>query len=184
MSIKKSILLLVIAMTAAAGLLAVPASATDFAVGGAYWDTKDADQALGVSSKLGFGLFELRASYFSDVTADTEPESRDFEISAIPLEAGLKWDFARDERVNPYLGGGAGYYLLDTSRGDINDEVGFYAVAGVDIATQAGFGINLEGIYRGIEATVDNVDGDGHIRDEVDLNLDGFGVNAGLVWKF
>lgn len=181
MNVKKSILLLAIA---AAGLLAVPATATEFGVGGAYWSTEDADQALGVNSKLGFGLFEVRASYFSDVTADTEPESRDFEISAIPLEAGVKFDFARDQRVNPYVGGGAGYYLLDTSRGDINDEVGFYAVAGVDIATRAGFGINVEGIYRGIEATVDNVDDDVNIRDEVDLNLDGFGVNAGLVWKF
>jgi opacity protein-like surface antigen len=166
------------------GLAALPAAATEFSVGGAYWDTKDADQALGVTSKLGFGLLELRGSYFSDVTADTEPERRDFEISAIPLEAGLKWDFAEEERVNPYVGGGIGYYLLDTSRGDIDDEVGWYAVGGVDIATQAGFGINLEAIYRGIEATVDNVGGDNDIRDDVGLDLDGLGLNAGLVWKF
>jgi hypothetical protein len=179
---KTKAVLLALAVT---GLLAaVPASATDFSVGGAYWDTKDADQALGVYGKLGFGLFELRGTYFSDVTADTEPEHRDFEVSAIPLEAGIKWDFARDERVNPYVGGGAGYYLLDTNRGDVNDEVGWYAVAGLDIATQAGFGINVEGIYRGMEATVDNVDNDTNIRDSVDLNLDGFGLNAGLVWKF
>lgn len=166
------------------GLAALPATATEFAVGGAYWDTKDADQALGISSKLGFGLVELRGSYFSDVTADTEPERRDFEVSDVVLEAGLKWDFAEDERVNPYVGGGIGYHLLDTSRGDANDEVGWYAAGGVDIATQAGFGINLEGIYRGIEATVDNVGDDTDIRDEVDLDLDGFGINAGLVWKF
>ena len=175
---------LLLALAVAGLLAAVPASATDFTVGGAYWDTKDADQALGVYGKLGFGLFELRGTYFSDVTADTNPEHRDFEVSAIPLEAGLKWDFARDERVNPYVGGGAGYYLLDTNRGDVNDEVGWYAVAGLDFPTRAGFGINVEGIYRGMEATVDNLGDSTHIRDRVDLNLDGFGLNAGIVWKF
>lgn len=180
MSLRKTVLLTILAL----GLCALPASATDFSVGGAYWDTKDADQALGVNGKLRFGIFELRGTYFSDVTADTDPEHRDFEISAIPLEAGLSFHFGEGDRVSPYVGGGAGFYLLDTNRGDVNDELGWYAVAGVDIPTHAGFGINVEGIYRGIEATVDNVDGDANIRDNVDLNLDGFGLNAGLVWKF
>ena len=176
---KKHILIAAVAL----GLAALPAAATELGIGGAFWQTEDADQALGFSSKLGFGLFEMRGSYFSDVTADTEPESRDFEISDIPLEAGLKWDFAEGQRVNPYIGGGLGYHLLDTSRGDVNDEVGWYAVGGVDIGTRAGFSINVEGIYRGIEATVDNADNDTDVRDEVDLDLDGFGINAGLVWK-
>ena len=167
-----------------AGLGALPAAATDFGVHGAYWDTQDADQALGVGARLKFGIFEVRGTYFSDVTADTEPESRDFEISAIPLEAGLNFGFGHDLPVNPYIGGGVGYYLLDTNRGDVNDEVGWYAVAGLDFPTRAGFGINVEGIYRGMEATVDNLGDSTHIRDRVDLNLDGFGLNAGIVWKF
>ncbi|HEV2853407.1 MAG TPA: outer membrane beta-barrel protein [Thermoanaerobaculia bacterium] len=182
----KKIFLLTICALAALAVSAVPARAADFGLYGSYWDTEDADQALGVGGKLSFGrIFELRASYFSDVTADTEPESRDFEIKALPLEAGLAFKFAQGERFSPYIGGGAGYYLLDTNRFDVDDEVGYYAVLGADIKGASGLGFMVEGIYRNMEATVrgdlgDNAD----VDDEVDLQLGGFGVNAGLVWSF
>ena len=178
---KKTILWAAVALA----LSAVPASAADFGAYGAFWDTEDADQALGVGGKLSFGIFELRASYFSDVTADTEPESQDFEISVVPLEAGLTFKFAQGERFTPYVGGGAGYYLLDTTDFDVDDEVGYYGVLGADIKGASGLGFMVEGIYRNMEATVrgdfnDNPD----IDEDVDLQLGGFGVNAGLVWSF
>jgi opacity protein-like surface antigen len=182
---KKTILCVAAALT----ILAVPAAkATDFGVFGSYWGTEDADNALGGGAKLRLGRFvELRGTYFSDVTADTDPERFDFEVSAIPLEAGLRFDFAENEAFSPYVGGGASYYLLDTSEGDIDDEVGWYAVVGAEFARQpSGLGIMAEAIYRGVEATVTE-DSDGFpddIHDDVTLNLDGFGVNAGLVWRF
>jgi opacity protein-like surface antigen len=167
-------------------LLAGPASAADFGVFGSYWDTEDADQALGVGGKISFArIFELRASYFSDVTTDTEPERNDFEVKVLPLEAGLAFKFAQGERFTPYIGGGAGYYLLDTNRFAIDDEVGYYAVLGADIKGASGLGFMVEGIYRNMEATVrGELDDDPDIDDEVDLQLGGFGVNAGLVWSF
>ena len=163
---KKAILCAV----AALALLAGPASATDFSVFGSYWDTKDADEALGAGAKLRLGRFvELRGTYFSDVTADTEPERFDFEVSAIPI------------------GGGAGYYMLDTTEGDIDDEVGFYAVLGAEFARQpSGLGFMAEAIYRSMEATVTE-DEDGFpddIRDDVVFDLDGLGINAGITWRF
>jgi opacity protein-like surface antigen len=182
---KKTILCAAAALT----ILAAPAAkATDFGVFGSYWGTEDADEALGVGAKIGLGrFFELRGTYFSDVTADTDPERFDFEVSAIPLEAGLRFGFADNEAFSPYVGGGASYYLLDTSEGDIDDEVGWYAVLGAEFARQpSGLGFMAEAIYRGVEATVTE-DDDGFpddIRDDVSLNLDGFGVNAGLVWRF
>src|SRR3954464_16039061 len=94
---KRAILMMGAVTVAALGFLARPAAATDLGVGAAYWDTKDADQALGVMTKLTFGRWvELRGTYFSDVTADTSPEATDFEISAIPVEAGLAWHFSPD----------------------------------------------------------------------------------------
>jgi len=182
----KTILWVVIAMALALSTFsAVPASAADVGVYGSYWATDDADNALGGGAKVSFGIFELRAAYFSDVTADTEPESRDFEIKVTPLEAGLVFKFAQGDRFTPYAGGGAGYYLLDTSRFDIDDEAGFYAVLGADIKGSSGLGFMIEGIYRNMEATVrgdlnDNPDFD----QEVDLQLGGLGVNAGVVWSF
>ncbi len=182
---KKTILCAAAALT----ILAAPAAkATDFGVFGSYWSTEDADNALGGGAKLRLGRFvELRGTYFSDVTADTDPERFDFEVSAIPVEAGLRFDFAENEAFSPYVGGGASYVFLDTTEGDIDDELGWYAVLGAEFARQpSGLGFMVEGIYRGIEATVTE-DNDGFpddIHDNVNLNLDGFGVNAGLVWRF
>lgn len=170
--------------TAVIALLAGPASAADFGLFGSYWDTKDADQAYGVGGKLNFARFiEVRATYFKDVTADTSPESRDFEVRALPLEAGLVFKFAPGERFTPYVGGGAGYYLLDTNRGEIDDETGWYAVAGADIKGSSGLGFMAEAIYRSMEATVRD-DDPTDIVDRVNIDLGGFGVNAGLVWSF
>jgi opacity protein-like surface antigen len=168
----------------ALALLAGPASATDFGLFGSYWDTKDADSGLGGGVKINFArIVELRASYFSDLTADVDPESRDFEIKAIPLEAGLAFKFAENERFTPYVGGGIGYYLFDTNRGDIDDETGWYAVVGADIKGASGFGFMVEGIYRGMETTVRDDDPDNIVGD-VDVDFGGLGVNAGLVWSF
>lgn len=173
---------------AALALIAGPAAATDFSLYGAYWNTQDLDEALGAGAKLRLGRFvELRGTYFSDVTADTDPERFDFEVSAIPLEAGLRFDFGDSESFTPYVGGGAGYYMLDTTEGEIDDEVGYYAVLGAEFARQqSGLGFMAEAIYRNMEATVTE-DEDGFpddIRDDVILQLDGLGVNAGIVWRF
>lgn len=181
---KKTILFAV----AALAILAGPASAADFSIFGAYWNTQDADEAAGAGAKLRLGRFvELRGTYFSDVTADTEPERFDFEVSAIPLEAGLRFDFAEGAAFSPYVGGGASYIMLDTTEGDIDDEVGYYAVLGSEFGQRdSGLSFMAEAIYRNVEATVSE-DEDGFpddIRDDVILRLDGLGVNAGIVWRF
>ncbi|MES1240108.1 MAG: outer membrane beta-barrel protein [Acidobacteriota bacterium] len=179
----------ILCAAAALTILAAPAAkATDFSVFGSYWDTQDADNALGGGAKLRLGRWvELRGTYFSDVTADTSPERFDFEVSAIPIEAGLRFDLGGTEAFTPYIGGGASYFMLDTSEGDIDDEVGWYAVVGAEFGRQpSGLGFMAEAIYRGVEATVTE-DSDGFpddVHDDVNLNLDGLGVNAGLVWRF
>ncbi len=180
---------IILSAVAALALMAAPAMATDFSVFGSYWDTKDADEALGGGAKFRFGRFvEVRGTYFSDVTADTDPESRDFEISAIPVEAGLVFNFAEDAPVSPYLGGGVGYYFLDTENFEIDDEVGFYAVAGLEFGRRgSGLGFMAEAIYRQMEGTVRDTEGSGlpdDFDEDVDIQLEGMGVNAGLVWRF
>jgi hypothetical protein len=166
------------------GLLAVVSSGVDLGVFGAYWDTKDADQTYGAGAKLRLGIIEFRGTYFTDVTADVDPEALDFEIRAIPLEAGIVLQFLKNAAVSPYVGGGAGYYILDTDAGDIDDEAGYYLVGGLDI----GKGIvafNVEGIYRNFEATVVDTDDDfPEFEDEVSFDLSGIGVQAGVVFRF
>lgn len=174
-------------MVAALGGLAGPVAAGEIGAFGSYWDTTDAGEALGFGTKLRFGIFEIRGTYFRDVTADLDEDTDDFEVSAIPIEAGIAFKFAQDARVSPYLGGGAGYYMLDTSEFDIDDELGWYAVAGADIGGgSSGLGFNVEAIYRSMEATVrEDADGrPGDIDEEVDLDLGGVGLNAGVVFRF
>ncbi|HET9209753.1 MAG TPA: OmpW family outer membrane protein [Thermoanaerobaculia bacterium] len=168
------------------GLLAQPAKATDFGVFGAYQDTKDADSGYGAGVKLDFARFiTLRATYFGDVTSNTRfSNGNDFKLRVVPLEAGLQYKFQPDANVSPYLGGGASYFLLDTNRGNIDDELGWFAVGGVDIKTQHRFGVTLEAIYRSVDATVHDNRSSTTVSDKVNLQLRGFGANAGLVWHF
>lgn len=173
-------------MTAFLGALAGPATAAEIGVFGSYWDTADADEAIGFGTKLRFGIVELRGTYFQDVTADTEDDEEGIDVRAIPLEVGFAVKFAKDAAVSPYLGGGGGYYLLDANDFDVDDEIGWYAVAGADFGRQfSGMSFNVEAIYRGMEATVREAsDGLPEVDEEVDLDLGGFGLNAGLVFTF
>ncbi|HEV7506153.1 MAG TPA: outer membrane beta-barrel protein [Thermoanaerobaculia bacterium] len=167
-------------------LLAAPAKAGDFSVFGSYWDTKDVAGGYGGGVKFDFARFlELRATYFGDVTSNSPfPNNDGFKVRAAPLEAGLVFKFAPEERFSPYIGGGASYILLDTNRGSIDNEAGWYAEAGADIKTDHGFGVMLEAIYRSVDATVRENGTDTSFNDKVDLQLRGFGANAGLVWHF
>jgi hypothetical protein len=167
------------------GLLAGPSKAADIGVFGAYQDTKAADSGYGVGAKIDFARFlELRASYFSDITAGNQPSGNDFKIRLVPLEAGLVYKFQPGTTFTPYLGGGASYFLLNTNRGNIANELGWYAVAGTDIKTSHGFGVMLEGIYRSVDATIRDNGTSTTISSKVPLQLRGFGANAGLVWSF
>ena len=165
-----------------------PATATDLGLHGAYWNTDQAERTFGFGAKLRFSFVELRATYFDDVTSDVEPESADFEIKAYPLEGGIVIQFLKNSMFRPYVGGGVGYYLLDTNLGDIDDEVGFYVVGGADIgAPSSRVAFSIEGIYRNIEGSVrgELFDPDFDIEeDEIDLDLSGIGANAGVVFRF
>lgn len=179
-----------------------PAMATDLSLFGSYWQTGDFDDTFGGGTRLGFGdgpvQFELRASYFPDIAEDFEQlfdsdsEFEDqFEITAIPVEAGVTFNFAGNESFSPYIGGGASYILLDTDIGEVDDEVGFYVVAGFKAGgNDGGVGFVAEAIYRNIEGQVnfdpedfDDVD-DVDFDDDFDLDLAGVGANVGIVFRF
>lgn len=182
--------------------VATPVQAGSFALFGSYWETEELAESAGAGAKLGFSFpgdfarFELRGSYFPDLTEkfgdviDDDRVSGDLEIEAIPLEAGIAINLG-GEGVNPYLGAGASYFRLDTNIGEISDEVGYYGVAGLEFGRRSGgIGFFVEAIYRQIEGTVEvdpeDIDEipDIEIGDEVELDLSGFGVNAGLVWRW
>lgn len=173
-------------MTMFLGALAGPAAAAEIGVFGSYWDTADADEAIGFGTRLRFGIVELRGTYFQDVTADTVEDEEGIDVRAIPIEVGFALKLAQDAAVSPYLGGGGGYYLLDANDFDVDDEVGWYAVAGADFGRHSsGMAFNVEAIYRSMEATVREAsDGLPEVDEEVGLDLGGLGLNAGVVFRF
>ena len=187
----------------AAAALAVPATATDFALFGSFWDTDVAGDTAGggISMGIPFGQtlgLELRATYFEELSDDPlsnafdsdDPVFRDVGINVTPLELGLRFNFAPDSSFRPYVSGGVGYFLLDSDFGEVKDEVGYYAAVGLNFGDAEGASFFVEGNYRKAEGEVqldpddlEDVD-DIDIEDHATFDIDGAGVNAGIRWSF
>jgi hypothetical protein len=183
-------------------LAVVPAAASDLAIFGSYWQPSDFEDTAGGGLRFTFGSgvvqFELRGTYYPDLTEDLndlldtdDDDLEDFELKAIPAEAGIVFNFAPGSSVSPYIGGGATYYILDSNIGEIDDEAGFYVKGGLQAGGGGGgVGFLVEALYRNVEGSVkfdpqdfgdiDDVDFD----DEFDLDLSGFAANVGVVFRF
>ncbi|HXU44588.1 MAG TPA: hypothetical protein VN783_03620 [Thermoanaerobaculia bacterium] len=182
-------MLLLATALVASGLVAGPARAGDFAVYGSYWDTKDLGETAGGGVKFGFGngpvRFDLRGTYFPDLSENfnqlVQDGTGDFKVKALVPEAGVSFNFAPDSSFQPYLGGGVSYYLLDTNRFNLDNEVGYYGLVGFH-AGGAGGGpaFFAEGLYRSVKGTVRDND----IQNDIDLDLSGVAVNAGVLFRF
>lgn len=183
--------------------LAAPASASDFSLFGAYWDTDAAGDAAGGGIGFGFPFnetlgLELRATYFEELSDDPlenafdsdDPVFQEVGISVLPAEIGLRFNFASESSFRPYLAGGASYFFLDSDFGEINDELGYYAALGANIGDPDGANFFIEGIWRKATAEVeldpddlDDID-DLDVDDHADLDLDGIGLNLGVRWDW
>ena len=183
-----------------------PAWAGNFSLFGSWLDTDDLDESVGggVATSFALGMealeLELRATYFPDLTEnlgdfiDDPGFDRENDIEAIPLDIGLKYTFNPQVAVNPYISGGGTYFILDADRGELDDEVGYYLAGGLEWFRPAGnWGWFAEALWRDAEGTVerdpDDLEDIGDIGDiqellEDDLDIGGFGVNAGVIWRW
>ena len=189
------------ALGVAALLGAAPAMA-DFKLYGSYWDTSAADETFGGglgfdipfgSSPLSLGINGTYYRELSDKPLRNLFEDDDngfFEedtLEVLPVDVTLKYNFPTDGSVHPWIGAGASYFFLDSSRSgvDIDDETGWNASVGATFGDREGTNFFAEAIYRNTKATVERNDDDiDIIEDRVDVDLDGFGVNAGIVWRW
>ena len=183
-----------------------------FNVFGGYATTDQLDETggggLSVTMPLGNNAgFKLRGTYFQQLTSDEFDETidRSFDpdndepdvfqentVEAVPLDAGLTWSFNPEESFSPYVGAGVTWFLLDVELagprdGNLDDEFGYFAEVGANFAGREDWGFFAEALYRNAEGTFvregpqgDNVDAIGDPK----IDLSGFGVNAGVVWRF
>lgn len=180
-----------------------PLAASDFTLYGSYWETDVAGDAGGGGVAFGFPAgevfgFEMRATYFEELTDDPlenifdsdDPVFQEQGIQALPLEAGIRFTFAPGRNFRPHIGGGVSYILLDSDFGEIEDELGYYAVLGATIGDGAGADFFIEGTWRKATAEVeldpddlDDID-DIDVDDHASFDIDGIGANIGVRWYF
>jgi len=177
MSLKKSVMLLAIL-----ALFSAPSWAGSSSVFGSYWDSKDADASWGAGVRVGFDLtkmleLEFHGTYYPDFKDDQVP-GQSIDLTAIPVDGGLKFNFMPDKRVNPFVGAGATYYFLSTSPGSVEDQAGVYIDAGLDIGDKDGARFFAEVMWRKVDTTLSL-----GAFDE-DVKFDGLGLNVGATWRW
>ena len=156
---------------------------------------QDGNNAFGGGAKVRLGFFEIRGSYFDNITTPRVVSNCPpfcggprFGVREIPLEAGLNFKLLHDDVFKPYVGAGAGYYFLSGDNSNfatIKDEWGWYGVAGSDFIISNGFGFFAEAQYRRVRGTVREAStSDVSLSGNVPLQLGGIGVNAGIVFHW
>lgn len=161
---------------------------------GSYWSPEDADSGYGYGVRLAStsdpaGYLEIRASRFDDLTDDED--GMDTKLTVTPLDVGITLHSGSGDSVEFYVGGGGSYYLLDSEVEiggenrdvDIDDEWGWYGLAGVEIGFSKNLKLFGEATYRQVEGTMKDDDIDNATSD-ANFKLDGFGGNAGIMLMF
>ena len=153
-------------------------SGTEFGAFGASLDSDDLGDGYGGGVKLELNPIDMvsvdaRASWI---------QFDDTDIDMVPLEvAGLLNFPMLWEHIVPYVGAGVGYYLFDGSGPDLEDEVGFFPLAGLEIGLHS-VSILAEARWLFLEADIDGAQEE--LRNLTEADVDGFGVNLGLLFRF
>jgi hypothetical protein len=179
-------------MTSLLALIALPVWAGGVGVMYSSWDTDDAsdDQGVGIKFELDVGQavdFEVRAAWLDSHEFDTATDA--FKLEIAPVDIGLSYDFRPEQKVRPSLGAGVTYAFLngkvdDRSSIRVSDEVGFYAVGGIEGSVTETLAVFAEALYRDLSAEVTS---DGLLsRDFEDFGVDLAGVafNVGLMFSW
>lgn len=182
----------------------------------AYWDLSRLD-GLDLAGNLGAGVVgriplgahvtgELRMSGFAAgeerniETEDGQRYENDVTIVSMPLEADLLIDVPAGRNVTFYGGPGIGYYLFDgqsnSDLGDrtivydieVDDEFGWYLLAGLRTQLAPHVGLYLEGQYTWVDTSIEKAT---EVRREIgidwvaqELDFSGFALHAGLLFTF
>lgn len=176
-------------------LLAVPAGAGGgIGMHAAWVNGDDAGDDAGWGLLFNFGVtprvdIQLRGSDFRSLVVDPDGVQgldRDFEFQATLVDLGFVFNFRRDDRkLTPYVGAGGTYFALDStpdSRGRLEDEYGWYGVAGLDFPIARLWAIYAEAMWRDAKMTIRG--DDLGLGGPVDVGVDINGPQANVGIKF
>jgi hypothetical protein len=144
-----------------------------------YHYSDDAGSGIGVGARYALELappaaLDFRASWY---------HCGDIDLDVIPLEAALLVRFVENEDVRPYVGVGVGYYLTEGNRGDVDDDPGWFALAGIEYEARPDWSWFGELQWTGLEPDVDD-EFDAKEDTGSSVELGGIGLNAGLVVRW
>ncbi len=106
----------------------------------------------------------------------------DTKVNMVPLEAAALLNFPMaGERIVPYVGAGAGYYLFEADDANLDNKVGFFPLAGLEIGL---WRISFLAEARWLFLQTDIESAKGELRNLHEADVDGLGVNLGVLFRF
>ena len=149
--------------------------------GWAYLDGKDLKDASGFGGKLelnvtdAFGI-ELRAA------------SLDFDridLTMRPFEAALTLGLPIGKTITPYIGAGVGYYMFDLGDLKLDDQVGYFPLAGLKAKLGRSVFAYAEARWLFLSGSMDASSEEfGKMVSGTDVSMDGIGINVGIGFTF
>lgn len=183
-------LLVVLGLSA---LTAAPSFAGGVGVFGTWWNTDDLGDEAGLGLEFDIPMsprvdLQLRGSYYDQL--ETEIDGRSVTVRATPLDLGVAWHFLEpSSRVRPRVEGGLTYFSLASDiddvgvdSGRIDDELGYYGGAGLDVRLGGEWAVYGDALYRSGKA---EIAGEGlHDLSVSDFDLNGVSLHLGikLIW--
>jgi len=157
-----------------------PAFAGSVGVYGTYWDGGDADPAYGAGARVGFDFLnwlelEFHGTWYQDLEDDAATQP--IQVTATPIDGGLKFNLLPESKFNVYVGGGVTYYLVDSNFGDADNETSYYGEAGIEFGGEHAK-LFVEALWRDLDVTIEDTLGDS------DADFSGVAGNVGLNWRW
>jgi len=145
---------------------------------GSSLKSDDLGQGYGGGAKLELNPIDWisidgRASYIR--FADTK-------VNMVPLEAAGLLNFPMvGERIVPYVGAGAGYYFFEADDANLDNKVGFFPLAGLEIGL---WRVSFLAEARWLFLQTDVESAKGELRNLREADVDGLGINLGVLFRF